>query len=375
MKFLRKIPWMPITLVALIFVASVAIRLDAASGQVDESLELSTRLDNLLTSRNFRGAALVVQDGEIVLRAAYGMACDKQGIPNTVYSPFHIASVAKNFTGAAILLLEQDGKLCTSDSLDNFFTGGDWLEDITVAHLLAMRGGFYDYAMWMWVSGGPSLEYVEEALAITIEELEAYIIEYYWSGATRNRPAYCNTDYWLLGRIIEKVSGMPYEEFIASRLFEPAGMENSGISGINEAVAPHGAPVIYVDGVNFLDPNNWPFFFAYSTGGLVSTIDDLNLWLDAYFGGKLFPAYLLDDIQVGVYNYGWLFDGDAIWHHAGGGMPGFSSHIIYDRSSSTRVILLSNNWTGTTSVNRSLIRAVSDMVLGVTIDGFAVPRG
>jgi len=296
------------------------------------------------------------------------MACDVQGIENTVYSQFHIASVTKNFTGAAILLLEMEGLLSTSDTLDNFFVGGDWLQNVTIAHLLAMQGGFYDYSAWFFAS--PDIEDIREALAMSTEELEMYILENYWSGAPQTQSIYCNTDYWLLGRVIEQVSGMPYEEFIASRLFAPAGMVNSGFSGIDNAVPPHGIPIIYMDGDNLIDPNNWPFFFSYSTGGIISTIDDLNLWLDAYFGDELFPVFLLDNIRVGVYNYGWIFASDNVWHHSGSGMPGFSAQIIYDQSDSTRIILLSNHWAG---VNRNLVRTVSDAVLGVSVDGFAIP--
>ncbi|MCL2527676.1 MAG: beta-lactamase family protein [Defluviitaleaceae bacterium] len=370
MKNLKKIPWVPLIIIIVIFMLGLFMEQSTVSGQIITQEDLPQYLDTMLTSRNFRGTALLVRDGETILRAAYGMACDVQGIENTVYSRFHIASVTKNFTGAAIMLLELEGKLSPSDTLDNFFEGADGLENVTIAHLLAMQGGFYDITAWMFER--PEFWEVEYALDMTIEELEAYVMENAWHGTPRSQSSYCNTDYWLLGRIIEKASGMPYEEFIASRLFKPAGMVNSGFSGIDESVAPHGIPSLYADGENLFNPNNWPFFFAYSTGGLISTIDDLNLWLDAYFSGDLFPAHLLDNIQTGVYNYGWLFESDTIWHHSGR-MPGFSSHIIYDRSSSTRIILLSNNWIGAASVNNNLVRAISDVVLGVGVDGFVFP--
>jgi len=357
-----------VLILTIILALGLFIGCDSASAPTHEQTELEMQVDAILTDSDFRGAALIVQDGEVILRTAYGMADDLQGIENTVYSPFHIASVTKNFTGAAILLLELDGKLDTSDTLDHFFTGSDGLENVTIAHLLAMQGGFYDYTAWVF-SEAEVWEF-EEALIYTVEDIEAYIIENYWSGMPRTRFAYCNTDYWLLGRIIEQVSGMSYEEFIASRLFEPAGMTASGFSGINESVLPHGFPAFYVDGENLMDPNNWPFFFAYSTGGLISTIDDLNLWLDAYFSGELFPEYLLDTIRVGSYNYGWIFAGDSIWHHSGSA-AGFTSQIIYDRNSSTRIILLSNDVRGVTA---NLVRDVSDAVLDVPIEGFELPR-
>jgi len=332
--------------------------------------DVGVQIDAVLTRRNFRGAALVIQDGEVILRAAYGMACSTQRIPNTVYSQFHIASVTKSFTGAAILLLESEGELCTSDTLDNFFTGPEGLENVTIAHLLSMQGGFFDYSTWFFLN--PSDYDIKEAIAMCVEELEAYIMENMFHGAPQNRPIYCNTDYWLLGRIIEQASGITYNEFVATRLFAPANMVKSGFSGINGAVQPHGLPpAIYVNDINMMDPNNWPFFFSYSTGGLISTVDDLNLWLDAYFGEKFFPAYVLDNVQTGIYNFGWVFEGDYIWHHPGGGMMGYSSQIVYDRESDTRIILLSNHWMG---VNQSLTREISEIVLGVPIDGFAVPR-
>ena len=369
MKFMKNIPWIPLMIIVAIFVFGLVTEPGAASGRIDDPAQLASQLNTILTDRNFRGAALVVRDNEVILRAAHGMACDVQGIQNTIYAPFHIASLTKNFTGAAILLLEQDGKLCTSNSLDNFFPGIDSLENVTIAHLLAMQGGFNDVTLWMFQN--PRLTDVEEALAISMAELEAYIFEHYWTGAPQTRSIYCNTDYWLLGRIIEQASGMPYEEFVASRLFTPAGMRNSGFSGIDESVTPHGLPAFYVGGQNFFDPNNWPFFFAYSTGGLISTVDDLNLWLDAYFGGTLFPEYLLDTVQAGDYNYGWMFVGDSIWYHLGE-VAGFASHMIYDRNSSTRIILLSNEARG---ANATLARAVSDAVLGVPVGGLGIPRG
>jgi len=365
MKLIRKIPWIPLIIIVAIFVFGIVTGRDSASGRIDDLEELASRLDTILTDGNFRGAALVVRDGEVILRAAYGMACDVQGTPNTIYSPFHIASITKNFTGVAILLLELDGKLDTSDTLDNFFTGIDGLENVTVAHLLTMQGGFSDYTNRLLMTDA----WAEETFVASVKEIEAYIIEN-WSGTPQDQPLYCNSDYWLLGRIIEQVSSMSYEEFVARRLFEPAGMANSGFSGIDASVMPHGFPAIYIDGQNLMNPNNWPFFFTYSTGGLISTIDDLNLWLDSYFGGELFPAYLLDDIRVGNYNYGWNFADASIWHHWGDAL-GFSSHIIYDTDDSTRIILLSND----RSVTPNLVREVSSATIGVPVGGLEIPHG
>jgi len=349
-----------------------AISAEQAEYQPEEDYDLEIErlgqmVDTILTGNNFRGVALVAQNGTTVLRAAYGMACDAQNIENTVYLPFHLASVTKHFTGAAILLLGLDGKLDTSDTLDNFFIGHDGLGNVTVAHLLAMKGGFYNYENRLLglIEAGE----FEKGLSLSAEDIEAHIISN-WSGVPQDYSVYCNSDYWLLGRIIEQVSGMTYEEFVANRLFAPAGMVNSGFGGMHESVAPHGIQSVYFGGQNVMDLTNLPFHFLYSTGGLVSTVDDLNIWLDAYFDGELFPKHLLDDISAGRYNYGWIFADDEIWHHPGS-MPGFNTWVIHDRSSGTRIILLSNETRGVAE----LVRAVSVAVLGTPIAGMGIPIG
>ena len=337
--------------------------------QIEPQLDsIGQMVDTLLTRSDFRGVALISQDGNIILREAYGMACDIQSIENTVYSPFHLASISKQFTGSAILLLKLDGKLNTSDTLDNFFTGHDGLGNVTVAHLLAMKGGFFDYSNWLFelLDAGE----FEKALSLSAEDIETHIISN-WSGAPQDEPAYCNSDYWLLGRIIEKVSGMSYKDFVQTRLFYPLGMANSGFGGSHESVAPHGIPHINFAGQNVMDVRNLPFFFLYSTGGLISTVDDLQIWLDSYFGGKLFPTYLLEDILGGRYNYGWAFTTDSIWHHPGD-MPGFTTRIIYDRDSNTSIILLSNYDSG---IPWSLIRPISRTVLSTEVTGLGIPIG
>ena len=325
-------------------------------------------VDTILIQNNFRGVVLVTQNGDTVLRTAYGNACDIQDIENTVYSPFRLASISKQFTGAAILLLEQEGALDRMDTIDNFFAGHEGLSYVTIAHLLAMKGGFYDYSNLFFelVATGE----LDNALSISAAEIESHIISN-WGGALLTQPKYCNSAYWLLGRIVEQVSGMAYEEFIESRLFTPIGMTNSGFSGIHESVMPHSFPVFYVDGQNIMDVTIWPFIFTYSTGGLISTIDDLSMWLDAYFGGQLFPEYLLDSVYAGDYNYGWAFTNNTIWHHSGNQL-GFRAYIIFDRDTGSRVILLSNE---DKSGFENLVSAVSYAVFDIPIGSLGIPIG
>ena len=119
-----------------------------------------------------------------------------------------------------------------------------------MGQLVGMMGGFIQYAPRLPDDWG-----MEEALATTIAEIEQDILENFWSGAPLAHAAYCNTAYWLLGRVVEHASGLPYEVLVAERLFASAGMLDSGFSGIDEAVSPHGFPAFHFDGVNVNDPN------------------------------------------------------------------------------------------------------------------------
>jgi len=275
---------------------------------------LGQMIDDYLSQGLFWGTVLVAQGDDIILHNAYGDIYGS-GIRNTINTQFYIASVTKQFTGAAILQLESEGKLAVSDTLNNFFPDYDGLENVTVQDLLVMQGGFGDFLLTMDHYGGA-----------TIEGIESYIFTG-WGGKRSENFSYSNSDYWLLGRIIEQVSGMTVEQYFAEKLLIPAGMANSGIAG---------SPTARIN-----DANDWRAAMACTAAGLVSTAWDLSLWLDAYFGGKLFDESMLNQIRRGHYNYGWYFRDNSIWLHAGG-VGYYSSIVMYDSESETKIIILAN---------------------------------
>lgn len=371
-----------------------------ADGYLWGTEELALFINNFLThgdiftpENSFWGTVLVMRGDEIVIHRAYGLACAEQNIENTLDTAFEIASITKQITGAAIIQLIADGKLSPDDTLDMFFDSHNGLENVTVAHLLTMRGGFgnfLDYLNPILASPQDSLLLFQELLDSLPEEdsllvldrlqsaggnilavlgelqelesIRSFIINYLenliltgWSGEPLNRSQYSNSDYWLLGRIIEHVSGMTYEEFIRTRIFEPVGMLNSGFRNVPGTAFGHDA-----------DKNTMfqmPFAVAYATGGLTSTTGDLSLWLDAYFSGKLFPEAMLEQVFTvsGGYNCGWQFATDSVWWHSGGA-SGFSNMLIYDRHNDIRMIVLSNWSNGQLlRINREISARVFNM--------------
>ena len=299
---------------------------------------LHQRMEEFFVQRGgFSGVVLAMQGGEVILSETFGMANPDLGTYNTLDTPFTIGFITQIFTGAAVLMLEMEGKLDTTDTLDNFFSGHNRLSDITVADLLAMDGGF---------GGSTPLASVfisepDEIREMTPLELEPYVISRLnWQEAVPN-----NLDYWVLGRIIEQVSGISYEEFIKTRIFDHLGMENSGVADIHGVAAPLGIPIRFFEAYsNIMNSGAFPFFLYYSSSGLMSSANDLNIYLDAFFGGELFPEYMLEQIQKGDYNYGWIFHESGGWYMLGQSFG--SSVIIYHPKNNTSIIVLSNLFTG-----------------------------
>ena len=331
-----------------------------------QPLPLSEKIDAFLTEEGFWGTVLVMRGDEVILRRAYGMADATHYIENTIYTPIYLASVSKQFTGAAVLILEAEGRLSSADTLDMFFPGHDGLENVTVADLLAMRSGLGCYIEFAEsilppkeLDGAPRMLSAED-IENLLEAIEAHILRMsMWSPDMPDdyyRFRYSNAGYFLLGRIIGQVSGMSYTEFIEERIFVPVGMTNSGFVGefahasipVGGFMGMYGMAMPH-DALGRAITNRWILRFfdtAYSSGNIVSTVDDLSLWIDAFFGGKLFDESMLDMPIIGTYFYGWNVEMDrAVWHHGGGG-PGSLTWLAYDREQNIRIILLSNKRSG-----------------------------
>ena len=352
--------YLPIVLI-MAFISTLLVGCDSVTmmDSLDEpATDLHQRVNQFYAqSGGFSGAVIVIQDGEIILSDAFGVMNLETLAYNTLDTPFPIQPLTKMLTGTAILLLEADGALDTSDTLDNFFDGHDNLRYITISHLLSKSGGF-----------GGSTPLARAFLAepdyirdMTPQEFEPYVLAH-WRGGSLNCP-YATLDYWMLGRIIEQASGMSYEEFMQSRIFDLIGMENAGFVHTHEFAIPIQAHIRDYDSwENLMGTENFPFFLFYSFGGIVASANDLALWLDSFFGSKLFPADMLTQINNGAFNYGWMFHESGLWYYD----RASGSSIIYDQNSDTKIIVLSNFSTRDTKA-WDLSSAIAETLLNITI--------
>ncbi|HEV2707390.1 MAG TPA: serine hydrolase [Pyrinomonadaceae bacterium] len=253
------------------------------------------------------GVFLVAKDGKVILEKGYGYADREKNIAYSPETVFDIGSLTKQFTAAAILKLEEQGKLRVADPLSKYLPGVP--EDkaaITLHHLLTHSAGLQD------VFGGDYEVMTRDG--IVRAALDSKLM---WSPGTRYR--YSNSGYSLLGVVIELVSGMSYERFLRTHLFEPAGLKKTGYR--LATWSPRELAVGYRNNERWGTPldkawaEDGPWWNLRANGGLLSTVGDLYRWGQALAGNKILseaskrklfhPHVATDDAGLEHYGYGW----------------------------------------------------------------------
>jgi CubicO group peptidase (beta-lactamase class C family) len=308
--------------------------------------ETGAKLDRLLTRYamyGFSGTVLVAKDGNVILNRGYGLADRERGLPNTADGVHAIGSLTKQFTAAAILRLEAEGKLSTQDFISKHL--GDFPPDkagITIHHLLTHTSGL--------IPDGANAQ-------LPLENRDEYV-EAVKKTRLRSMPGekfnYSNVGYNLLAAIVEKVSGTSFESYMQRRLFEPAGMKNTGfIDGrrwddtrLSLGYEPAAIGSGSVSRAEATKPSKWD---DKGAGGVLTTTGDLYKWHRALGGTRIVPALSRKRLYtpfLSDYAYGWEIKktarGTPIIQH-GGDVPGFQSWFAQFPEEKLVVVMLINN--------------------------------
>lgn len=295
-------------------------------------------------------AALVARGDSIVFLAAAGMADLELGVPLAPDMVFEIGSITKQFTAAAIMMLAEDGKLSLDDPITKHlpdypaYGGG-----ITIEHLLTHTSGIVSY------TNIPGYMASSVHNDVTPAELIAVFKDLPVEFAPRERWAYNNSGYILLGAIVEAASGMPYERFVQQRIFDPLGMTHS-YYGSSSRIIPNRASGYDGGEGGLVNQRYLSFTQPYAAGSLMMTVEDWYRWSRALFGGRLVSAasvarmttpYALASGESSGYGYG-LGIADVRGHRAvrhGGGIFGFSTDGIYLPDDDVYVAVFANTTT------------------------------
>lgn len=341
---------------------------EANIGDTPEAL--AKKIDTYLATiadKRFSGAVLVEYRGQIILSKGYGESDREQGIAYTPTTISDIGSVTKQFTAAAILKLEMQGKLSVDDKISKYFANvPEDKSDITIHDLLTMSAGLHTYSD---TKGDFEAVTEDGFIKIAMDQKPLSPVGKKW--------LYSNTSYSLLAILVERVSGKTYEEYLYQNIFQPAGMEHTGYSRL--VYPKSNVAVGYVNGENWGRPTEkpWdedaPYLHLKGNGGLLSTAEDLYKWhralmrdevLSAEVKRKYFHPHIETDKVgfTGHYAYGWFVEtttrGTKLIRHAGGNGATFAylRRFVDDQAA---IIVLSND---TDPYNTKVIGQIQGMV-------------
>ena len=245
-------------------------------------------------------AAAVSLNGETVFEKAFGLADLEHNVPNTTQTIFESGSVAKQFTSAAVVLLQQDGKLSLDDPVRKYITElPDYGSPLTIRHLLNHTSGLRDWGAVMGLTGaGRGDRVISQDLA-----LDVIIHQRALNFTPGAEYSYSNSGYNLAAIIVERVSKQKFPVFVEERLFKPLGMKNSSWRDDYQRIVPGRAQAYSRQG-NGPWRLNMPFMNVYGNGGMLTTVGDWMKW-NAMLDSHSLGAPLVNALETrGVLNDG-----------------------------------------------------------------------
>jgi CubicO group peptidase (beta-lactamase class C family) len=285
---------------------------------------------------------LVVHDGHAIVRKSYGLADVASATRATPETNYRLASVTKQFTAAAVLLLIQDGKIRLDDPIRKYFPSlPARLDPVTIQHLLTHTSGIIDYEDV--IPAGTTAQ-VHDADVLRL--LESQDSLYFKPGTSYQ---YSNSGYSLLALLVQKQSGKSFATFLHDRIFAPLGMNHTvafenGISTVTNRAYGH-----TLRNGNWVQKDQSVTSAVLGDGGIYSSIDDMQKWDAALYDSRLlsdesrrlaFSPHADTDKPDIKYGFGWRITGETLWHS--GETSGFRNVIIRNPSKRLTVVLLTN---------------------------------
>ncbi len=321
--------------------------------------KMKTLIDDSLVGHGFKGAGYIVYRGEEVYSGGAGKANKKADIDNSADVVYHIASITKQFTAVAILKLCEAGKMRLDDTLSKYYPDYTIGGNITIHNLLSMQSGIPDFVR-SYDENGDEIQSTSQAAIDGVEEenslednkkaLREWILSQELLFEQGDRFSYCNSNYFLLGEIIEKVSGETYFDYLRTHFFEPLGMKTAGfMENYDNPDATVAVGYHHTNGADLLNFTG----VAFGCGDMMASPKDLYRWTTALHGGrvlddemyqKMITAHCEGDEGYAGYGYGLMIGdtGAMPYYFHTGSIPCFLSAVIYIPAVDYYVAVMSN---------------------------------
>jgi CubicO group peptidase (beta-lactamase class C family) len=285
---------------------------------------------------------LVVSNGTTVIRRAWGLADVENRVSATPQTNYRLASVTKQFTAAAILLLLEDHKLSLDDPVKKWLPSlPAAVDSVTIQHLLTHTSGIIAYEDVIPAGATRQLHDAD-----VLHLLESQDSTYFKPGSSYR---YSNSGYALLALIVERASGKSFATFLHERIFTPLGMNNTVAYEKGVSTVANRAFGYTMKDRSWVRKDQSVTSAVLGDGGIYSSVDDLAKWDAALYDSRLLsdesrrlaftPHTATDNLDV-KYGFGWRITGEALWHS--GETSGFRNVIIRYPSKRLTVVVLTN---------------------------------
>lgn len=342
--------------------------------QAPARARLVMQIDSLATAalRNGPVAGLsiaVVKGRDTIVMKGYGLADVENDVPATAETVYRIGSITKQFTSAAMMQLVEQGKVSLDDEITKYFpnfpTHG---QRILVRHLMNHTSGIPSYTDVGSIFGRVM------TLAVPHDSLLAMVQNDSLMFTPGSGFYYNNTGYYMLGMLIEKVTGQRYGDYLAQRLFEPLGLRSTRYCS-TEPLIKHRSQGYAVERGSLVNAAYINMDLPFAAGSLCSTVRDMVKWESALFGGKVVSASSLAQMTTPAkltsnrpMPYGFGLAPDTVGGHRlvahGGGINGFISQEEYYPADSLTVVVLANT---APAPSGAIARNAAELVLGLPL--------
>jgi len=321
----------------IIFLLILIPLISCKESQGEKSLSKEVQILNLLEEEGFNGNFLFAEKGEKKIEINLGYRDFENQDSLQMKHQFYLASVSKQFTGMACLLLAHEGKLDLDDKLSSFYPEIPYANSVSIRQMLNHSSGIPDYyGLGVYKPGMTNQDVLDALLNDTELDFEP-----------GSEFSYSNSAYVLLSLVAEKASGQTFSDLLEERVFKPLGMNSTLVFDQEKEMPPRA--------IGHTPEGEKKDYHAFTTGGggLFSNIEDLYTWERALYTDKLLPQDVLQeaykpgelpDPEMTAYGFGWFLDRGKphrVWHS--GSLEGFRNLMKRDMKEEILLLYLTNN--------------------------------
>jgi CubicO group peptidase (beta-lactamase class C family) len=350
--------------ILMVACAMILFALQGSALSQNTAQDKVAKIDEVVTAANkyrlFNGSVLVAENGKVIYKKGFGKANMEWNIPNAPDTRFRLGSITKQFTAALILQLVEQGKIKLDGKISNYLPAyrKDIGEKVTIHQLLNHTSGIPSYTS--------QASFINEVSRnpYTVDDFVTKFASRDLEFEPGSRFLYNNSGYFLLGAIIEKVTGQTYEQVLKEKILDPLGMKNTGYDH-HGTILEKRASGYGKTGDGYVNAPYLDMSLPYAAGSLYSTVEDLYLWDQALYTDRVLTAQSKDVMYrpgLDEYAYGWVVTKakwgtlteavPAIKH--GGGINGFSTMIVRYPAQKNLVVLLDNTSQGMGQLEREI---------------------